>query len=68
MTPEAIGQLIRKQRKSLGLNQREASGLCGVGVTFLSRVERGQPTAEIGKVLHVIQSLGLKLHISGTET
>jgi y4mF family transcriptional regulator len=68
MTPQQIGQAIRHKRKALGLTQEEAAGLCGVGITFLSRVERGQATAEIGKVFHVLHSLGLKVSIEGMAT
>jgi len=66
MTPEEIGIIIRRQRKALKLTQEEASGLCGVGVTFLSRVERGHDSAEIGKLLRVLRSLGCKVVIERT--
>lgn len=67
MTPKNIGQIIRKQRKKLGITQLEAAGLCGVGITFLSKVERGHEAAEIGKVLHVLKSLGLSFKIEGVK-
>ena len=56
-----LGSFIRQHRKSMGLSQLNAAGLCGVGERFLSELERGKPTAEIGKVLQVINRLGLRL-------
>jgi y4mF family transcriptional regulator len=56
-----LGNAIRQHRKSMGLSQLNAAGLCGVGERFLSELERGKPTAEIGKVLQVLNRLGLRL-------
>ena len=56
-----LGGAIRKQRKSLGLSQFDAAGLCGVGERFLSELERGKLTAELGKVIQVLNRLGLRL-------
>lgn len=58
---KSLGSAIRKQRKSLGLSQFDAAGLCGVGERFLSELERGKRTAELGKVLQVLNRLGLRL-------
>jgi HTH-type transcriptional regulator/antitoxin HipB len=56
-----LGKAIRHQRKSIGLSQINAAGLCGVGERFLSELERGKPTAELGKVLQVLNRLGLRI-------
>ena len=58
---ENLGRAIRQQRKSMGLTQLNAAGLCGVGERFLSELERGKPTVELGKVLQVLNRLGLHL-------
>ena len=58
---KSLGQAIRERRKSLGLSQFNAAGLCGVGERFLSELERGKRTAEVGKVLQVFNRLGLRL-------
>lgn len=59
-----IGEISRNQRKKQGLKQAEAAGLLGVGVRFLSELERGKETLALGKVLQVIQGLGLRINIS----
>ena len=60
-TPSDLGKIIRQTRKSQGLTQSELAGLSGVGITFLSNIENGKETAEIGKVLLVANTLGLDL-------
>lgn len=56
-----FGAAVRRRRKQLGHTQVEAAALCRVGVRFLSELERGKPTAEIGRALRVAQRLGLRL-------
>jgi len=55
-----IGDIVRA---SQGATQAEFAALCGVGTRFISDLENGKATAELGKVLVVIQSLGLELHL-----
>ena len=62
-TPEELGSAIRKRRKKAGLTQKKTADLAGIGVRFLSELERGKPTAQIGKTLMVAQLLGLELQI-----
>ncbi|HSH27399.1 MAG TPA: type II toxin-antitoxin system Y4mF family antitoxin [Wenzhouxiangella sp.] len=57
-----LGELVRDQRKSLGLTQVEAAGLCGVGERFLRELEHGKPTLELGRVLQVFDGLGIELN------
>jgi HTH-type transcriptional regulator / antitoxin HipB len=56
-----LGKLIRAKRTSLGVTQAETAGLSGVGVRFLSELERGKESVELGKVLRVLNALGLDL-------
>ncbi len=62
-SPWALGLLIRQRRKADGMTQAELAGLCGVGNRFLSELERGKATAELGKVLRVLRGLGLELSV-----
>lgn len=62
-----IGILVRERRKRLGLLQSDAAGLLGVGVRFLSELERGKETLFLGKVLAVLEGLGLVVHIESKE-
>lgn len=57
-TVEEIGQYIRAIRGANKLTQQELSDLSGVNRRFLSELENGKATAEIGKVLHVLKCIG----------
>jgi HTH-type transcriptional regulator / antitoxin HipB len=56
-----LGRAIREARVAMKLRQAEAALLCGVGVRFLSDLERGKETARLGPTLKVINGLGLTL-------
>ena len=66
-TAADIGAAIRKKRKEDGLTLADAAALCGVGYRFLSDLENGKPTAQMGKVLQVLTALGLDLYVASRE-
>ena len=65
--PNDVGNAVRKKRKEDGLTLADASALCGVGYRFLSDLENGKPTVQLGKTLKVIAGLGLELRIGSKE-
>ena len=56
-----LGITVRKTREMHGLTQAKVAGLCRVGTRFISDLENGKPTVQIGKVLHVLGALGMAL-------
>lgn len=58
-----LGKAVREARTAMKLRQAEAALLCGVGIRFLSDLERGKETARLGPALKVVQGLGLALSI-----
>lgn len=63
ITSQEIGEIIRKARKNQGSTQAEFASLCGVGVRFISELENGKPTVQVGKLLQVLKCLGLEMSI-----
>jgi len=63
-TPEEIGRLVRDTRKTLKVTQQDLALTSGTGLRFIIDLEKGKPTCQIGKVLTVLQTLGLRLEIS----
>ena len=59
-----LGRLVRQRRKEGGFTLKEAAGMLGVGVRFLSERERGKPTLQIDRVLAVLPLFGLELHLA----
>ncbi len=63
-----FGRALRRRRKELGHTLAEAAALCRVGIRFLSELERGKPTAELGRGLKVARRLGLDLRLAPRAT
>jgi y4mF family transcriptional regulator len=64
MTTHELGTIVRKTRLDQGLLQAQLAGAAGVGLRFLVELERGKPTAHLGKVLAVLDALGCRIAIS----
>jgi y4mF family transcriptional regulator len=62
-TVETLGKMVRQKRKESKLTQEEVAGLSDVGTRFLSELENGKKSLEIGKVLSVLHSLGIDLFL-----
>jgi len=64
LTPAAVGQIVRSTRKACRMRQDELAGAAGVGLRFIVDLEAGKPTAQLGKTLHVLSTLGCSIDIS----
>lgn len=60
-SPEDLGLLVRRAREKRGLSQQRFADLAGVGRRFVSELENGKATLELGKVLKVAHAVGLSL-------
>lgn len=60
-TPEQIGKLVKETRKSMKMTQKELALTSGAGLRFISELEKGKPTCQLGKVLTVLNTLGITL-------
>ena len=60
---EGLGNIIRNRTKELKYTQAFLTEKTGLSVRFISYVERGQPTDQIGKVIQLISILGLDINI-----
>ena len=61
--PVDLGQAIRLRRKRRGLTQRQLADACGCSIMYLSNLERGKATAELGIALRIVNTLGLDIEI-----
>jgi HTH-type transcriptional regulator/antitoxin HipB len=64
MSPKTLGALVTERRKRLGMNQRELALVSGTGVRFISDLENGKETCELGKALAVLANLGLEVQLT----
>ena len=59
-----FGRTIRNKRKKLGYTQAQLSKYTGFSTSFISDLENGKETVELGKALFLLQLLGLDLAIN----
>ncbi len=61
VTSKSFGNWVKARRKELGINQSELALVSGTGVRFISDLENGKETCELGKALKVLANLGTDL-------
>lgn len=58
-----FGSAIRMRRRHLGYSQRQLAEYCGCGIRFISDLENGKPTIQLGKALDVVAMLGMDVTV-----
>jgi len=59
--PEDVGAIILEYRREHRLTQSQLAAKLGVSPRWLSHVENGKPTLQLGLVLRVFNELGITL-------
>jgi y4mF family transcriptional regulator len=60
---KSLGELMRTQRKALGLTQLDIAGVGNTGNRFIVELEAGKPTVQFQKTLDTLNLLGLEMVI-----
>ncbi len=63
-TVQDFARLIKETRKEQKVRQQDLADLAGVSCRFLSDLENGKATVELGKVLAVLAILGLEIKLA----
>ena len=58
-----LGQKVRELRRAQKITQTQLAGLANTGIRFISDLENGKETCHIGKVLRVLETLGVDMLI-----
>lgn len=66
--PGELGRIVKKERKAMALTQADLALTSGTGMRFISDLENGKPTCQIGKTLTVLKTLGLRLTLSSPNS
>lgn len=61
VTAAMIGSEIQNARKAKGLTQEDLALASGTGLRFISDLEGGKETCQLGKVLNVLHALAIPL-------
>jgi y4mF family transcriptional regulator len=56
-----LGLLVRAVRKSAAVRQDDLAAIAGVSRQFAIDVEKGKPTVQLGRVLLLLDELGIAL-------
>ncbi len=60
-TSEHIGKIVKDTRKAMGVTQADLALTSGTGQRFISDLEKGKVTCQIGKTLTVLHTLGIRI-------
>lgn len=58
-----FGQILRSRRKKLNYTQSQVSEITGFSTSFISELENGKETAELGKAIYLATMLGIDLSL-----
>jgi HTH-type transcriptional regulator/antitoxin HipB len=67
-TPREVGLAIRRARGDRAWTQAELASRAGVGRQWLSELESGKKTAELGRVCSVLDALDLAILLTPPAT
>lgn len=56
-----VGESIKTARHQMGVTQRTLALTSGTGLRFIIELEKGKPTCQLGKVLAVMNTVGIDL-------
>lgn len=56
-----FGKAIKNRRKELNYTQKTVSDFTGFSISYLSDLENGKPTTELGKAIYIANLLGIDL-------
>ena len=63
-----FGACLRNRRKELGYTQAYLAEYTGFSVSFISDLERGKETAELGKAIYLVNLLGMDCMLTRRST
>jgi HTH-type transcriptional regulator / antitoxin HipB len=61
---KSLGNAIRDVRRALGVTQDQLALTSGTNRRFIIELEQGKPTAQIGKMLQVLRTLGISIALT----
>ena len=56
-----FGKVLKKRRKELKYTQRDISEFTGFSISYLSDLENGKQTTELGKAIYIANLLGIDI-------
>lgn len=66
-TAASFGPAIRHYRAQAGLTQSELADSVGLSVTYLSRLENGQETEQLRRIVAILKRLGVRMTLQKAD-
>lgn len=66
-TNPSLSELIQRTRKQQGLSREALAGLAQVSTTFIRDAEKDVNACSFGKLMRLLQALGLQWKVSGAS-
>jgi y4mF family transcriptional regulator len=61
---KSLGSAVRNARRAFGVTQDQLALTSGTNRRFIIELEQGKPTAQIGKMLQVLRTLGISIALT----
>lgn len=65
--PQSLGSAVRYFREEAGLSQVELAGRVGIHRSYLSDLERGQVTEQLGRLVRILEQLGARITVTKAD-
>ena len=59
-----FGEVIKRQRKKMGYTQKYICEVSGISASYISDLENGKATIELGKAIKLANLLGIDVELS----
>jgi transcriptional regulator with XRE-family HTH domain len=66
-TGASVGSAIRHFRRQEGMTQAELADQVGLTPTYLSRLENGEGTEELRRVIRILKQLGVRMTLQHAD-
>ncbi len=60
---KAFGEMIKLKRKKLGYTQKYICEVSGISASYISDLENGKSTIELGKAIYLANLLGIDVEL-----
>ncbi len=61
---KGFGDMLRLRRKKLGYTQKYICEVSGISASYISDLENGKETIELGKAIYLANLLGIDLELT----
>ena len=59
-----FGEVIKRQRKKMGYTQKYICEVIGISASYISDLENGKATIELGKAIQLANLLGIDVELT----